>query len=86
MSSREGSFLPTNERLLELVQRFMPQLQRRTNPTLNQTALMQRVAKKINAAAERMGAMPATGTQAVLRCNGKVLFKDNSEVENTYVN
>lgn len=78
--------MPTNERLMELVQRFMPQLQRKTNPTLNQTALMQRIAKKINAAAERMGPMPATGTQAVLRCNGKVLFKDNSEVENTYVN
>lgn len=50
----------------------MPQLQRKVNPTLNQTAMTQRIAKKINAAAERMGSMPAIGTQVVLRCGGVV--------------
>jgi hypothetical protein len=44
---------------------------------LNQAALMQRIARKINAAAERMGPMPATGTQAVLRCGGKVVYKQH---------
>jgi hypothetical protein len=46
------------------------------NPAINQTIIMHRIARKVMKAAERIGFMPAIGTQAVVRCNGRVQFKD----------
>ncbi len=61
------------------------------NPTVNQVAILARAAKKIEKAIERIGFRPATGTQAVLRCNGRVMFTANvsmppREEQKEYVN
>jgi hypothetical protein len=42
------------------------------NPAINKTVLMQRIAKKVILAANRIGALTATGTQSALRCGGVV--------------
>jgi hypothetical protein len=48
------------------------------NPTINKAAVMQRITRKIERGAERIGAMPAIGTQAVVRCNG-IVCKDHTK-------
>jgi len=45
------------------------------NATLNQTAVLARVAKKIYRASDRVGFLPAIGTQIVSRCAGIVCKK-----------
>jgi hypothetical protein len=45
------------------------------NPTVDKDFILRRAATKIVLAAERLGRMSATGTQAVLHCNGKVMYK-----------
>jgi hypothetical protein len=53
----------------------------RLNPTVNQSAILKRIAVKVARAADRLGYLPATGTQAVLRCRGIVKY-----VKPEYVN
>ena len=48
------------------------------NPLLNQAAVMQRVARKIERAAERVGPLPAIGTQIVARCAG-IVCRENAK-------
>ncbi len=50
------------------------------NPTINKAVIFYRIAMKVHRASERMGRLPATGTQAVLRCNGKVVFTTNVQL------
>jgi hypothetical protein len=42
------------------------------NPVLNKAAMMQRIARKVERVAERVGPLPAIGTQVVVRCAGVV--------------
>jgi len=56
------------------------------NPTVNLSYTMLRIAAKINRAAEHIGFLPATGTQAVLRCGGKVMYVQQKTLRGEYVN
>ena len=56
------------------------------NPMINKAVILDRIAMKVRGASERMGRLPATGAQAVLRCNGKVMFTTDVTVKKKYVN
>ena len=45
------------------------------NATVDKAVILARIGKKLERAAAWMGHIPATGTQAVLRCNGKVVVR-----------
>lgn len=62
---------------------------RQLNPCVDQRVIMQRIARKIERAAERLGKMSAEGTQAVTRCNGRVFENAEYKIVETkkeYVN
>lgn len=61
------------------------------NPTVNQAALRERIAKKIVARVNRIGLMHAPGMQGVLRCGDRIivkqnLFQDKVKAAKEYVN
>jgi hypothetical protein len=56
------------------------------NPTINLRYAMLRIAAKVHRAAERISFLSATGTQAVLRCGGKVFYVQSKTLDGKYVN
>lgn len=47
---------------------------RHLNPLIDQQVILAHIATKVERAADQMGFVSAIGTQAVLRCNGRVNF------------